>query len=141
MNKPVHIVRIFACVTYCLAKSVSTQIYPDLNGLGAETHTQRAKSPESDDTVDTHTLRTVHSSLTAWTNKDTRGASMDTSTLTDDDDRTLSVYQPYSVRKSAAVSQTMLVVEPHDPGPGLRKALALWFDTFMNPFKSCLPGY
>ena len=116
------------------------QIYPDLTGLGAETRSQQARSLESEDTAETHTLRTVHSSLTGWTNNNTRGASTDASTLADDDDRTLSVYQPYSVRKSAVVSKTMLVVEPHDPGPGFQGALGLWFDSLLNSFKSCLTG-
>jgi len=123
MNKPMHV------------------IYPDLTGLGAETQGRQTKSPESDDTVDTHTLRTVKSSLTAWTNNNTRGASMDASTLADDDDRTLSVYQPHSIRKPATLSKTMLVAEPHEPGPGFPNALGLWFDTFLNSFKSCLPSY
>lgn len=141
MNKPMHIVGVLPHITYYLTKSVSMQMYPVLTGPGAEAHSQRTKSPESDDTIDTHTLRTDHSSLTAWTNTNTRGASMDTSTLADDDDRTLSVYQPHSVRKSAVVSKTMLVVEPHDPEPGFRKAVGLWFDSFLNSFKSCLSGY
>lgn len=46
MNKPMHM------------------IYPDLAGIGAEAHSERTKSPESDDTVDTHTLHTARSSLT-----------------------------------------------------------------------------
>lgn len=121
--------------------SVSIQVYPDLTGLAAETQGQRTKSPESDDTMDTHTLRTVHSSTTAWTNNNTRGASMDASTLAEDDDRTLSVYQPHSIRKTAVVSKTMLVVEPHEPVPGFQKALGIWFDAFLNSFKSCFPSY
>lgn len=118
MSKPVHI------------------IYPDLTGLGAETYSQRAKSPESDDTVDTHTAR---SSLTAWTN--TVGASMDTSTLTDDDDQTLPVYRSHSIRKSATISKPMLVSEPQNPEPGFRKSVGLWFDSFFSSFGSCLAGY
>lgn len=139
MNKPMHVVRILFHTTHRLAKFVPFQIYPDLAGLGAEAQSQRTKSPESDDTVDTHTLRTVHSSLTTWTN--TRGVSLDASTLADDDDRTLAAHQPHSIRKSAVVSNTMLVAEPNNPGTGSWKALAHWFDGFLNSFKSCLSDY
>lgn len=86
-----------------------------------------------------HTLRTAHSSLTMWTN--TRGPSTDTSSLADDDDRTLPVYQPHSVRKSTIESKAMLVVEPHDPESGFWKAVKLWLDAFLNSLKACLPGY
>lgn len=131
-----HIVGNLIRITYRLAKSVPTQMYPDLTGLGAEPHGQRAKSPESDDTGET---RTARSSLTAWTNN--LGASVDASTLADDDDRTLPVYQSHSAGKAAAVSKTMFVVESHSPGPGFWKAVGLWFDAFWGSFKSCLTGY
>lgn len=113
-----------------LAKSVSMQVYPDLMGLGAETHSQRTKSPDSDDNLDAHTLR---SSLTMWTNY--RGA--ETSTLADDDDRTLPVYQPHSVRKSIIGSKTMVVVEPQNPESGFWSLFRLWLDSFSKPLKSC----
>jgi len=121
-----------------LAKSNPIQIYPELKGLGSEGHSHRARSAE-DDIADVHTLRTAHSSLTMWTNA--RGApTSDTSSMTDDDDRTLPVYQPHSVRQSTIESKAMLVVEPHDPGSGFWKAFMLWFDSFLNSLKACLSG-
>ena len=112
------------------------QVFPDLVGLGAES--QRTRSPDGD-TIDTHTLRTVTSSLTTWA--DTRGASTDTCSLPDDDDRTLSVYQPYSVRKSTIGSKTALAVDPHRPESGFWKDVRFWFDSFSNPFKACLSSH
>lgn len=138
MNKPMHVVRILVHRTHIFVKSVSIQVYPDLTGLGADIRCQRARSPDSDDTVDTHTIQTAHSSLTLWTN---RGPSLETSTLTDDDDRTLPVYQPHSVRKSTIESKTMLVVEPRNPGSGLWGTFAHWCDSFLNSFKACLPWF
>lgn len=117
MNKPMHM------------------IYPDLAGIGAEAHSERTKSPESDDTVDTHTLHTARSSLTTWANTRT---SADASTLEDDDDRTLPV--SCSVGKSTVMSKTRFVVEPHNPEPGLWESFGLWFNSFSSPFKSCLSG-
>jgi hypothetical protein len=111
-------------------------MYPDLTGLGTEAHSQRAKSPESDDNLDTHTAR---SSLTAWSN--TLGASVDASTMTDDDDRTLPVYQSHSVGKPGVVSKTMFAVDSHNPGAGFWGAVGLWFHAFWGSFKSCLAGY
>lgn len=111
-------------------------VYPDLTGLGADTHTERARSPESDNTTDAHTLQTARSSLTGWTGA--AGASTDASTLNDDDDQTLPVYQPHSMRKSTVGSKSMLVVEPHNQEPGFWKAFGLWFDSLSSPFKSCL---
>ena len=63
---------------------------------------------------------------------------MDTSTLTDDDDRTLPVYQPHSVRKSTIGSKTLLVAEPHPPESGFSKAVRVMVDSFLSPFKACL---
>lgn len=111
------------------------QVYPDLTGLGAETHRQRTRSSD-DDTTETHTLRTVHSSITMWTNA--RGTSMDASTLDSDDDRTLPVYQPHSVRKSTIESKTLLVAEPPQPESGFSKGFRAMFDSFLSPFKTCL---
>lgn len=118
--------------------SLSIQVYPDLAGLGADTHHPRTRSPDSDDIADTHTVRTDHSSLTLWTSN--RVASLESTLTDDDDDRTLPVYQPHSVRKSMIGSKAMTVVEPHDAGSGFWGAFRLFFDSFLNSFKSCLPG-
>jgi len=115
MTKPMHIV------------------FPDPAGLGTETNSQRT-GPD-DDITDT---RTARSSLTMWT--DTRGVSMDAST-SDDDDRTLPVYESRSVRKSTTGSKLMVAVEPQRSKSGFWKTLKLWFDSILNSFKSCLSGY
>jgi len=114
-------------------------VYPDLVGLGTETNSQRTRSPD-DDTTETRTLRTARSSLTMWTENRRVSISGDACTLTDDDDRTLPVYQPHSVRKSTIGSKSMLVVDPK-PESGFWKKLKLWFDSLLNSFKSCLSGH